>query len=178
MFIEFETAQEALVAIKQADGHRLDKKHVFQVTSFSEIETIADLPEEHVVPETEEFVPREHLKSWLSDSRARDQYVVLKGNDVAVCWNNSKELPDEVTSRPNWTDSFVEWSPLGSYLLTMHQQGIALWGGPSWAKIARFEHPNVARIDFSPNERYLLSWSPTTFVTEQGANHVFVFNTN
>jgi translation initiation factor 3 subunit B len=38
-------------------------------------------------------------------------------------------------------------------------QGIALWGGPSWSKIVRFVHPGVKLIDFSPNERYLVTWS-------------------
>lgn len=42
---------------------------------------------------------------------------------------------------------------------TFHTQGIALWGGPSWNKIVRFVHPGVKLIDFSPNERYLVTWS-------------------
>lgn len=53
----------------------------------------------------------------------------------------------------------MQWSPLGSYIATFHAQGIALWGGPSWAQIVRFYHPGVRLIDFSPNERYLVTWS-------------------
>lgn len=34
-------------------------------------------------------------------------------------------------------------SPLGTYLVTIHRQGIALWGGPSWKRIARLMHPSV-----------------------------------
>jgi translation initiation factor 3 subunit B len=64
----------------------------------------------------------------------------------------------------------VTWSPLGSYLVTYHQAGIALWGGDSWKKIIRFEHPNVKLIDFSPNENYLVTWSFETFPTKFGTN--------
>ena len=45
--------------------------------------------------------------------------------------------------RSFWTESFVQWSPHGSYLATMHRQGIALWGGPSFSRLHRFSHPNV-----------------------------------
>ncbi len=48
---------------------------------------------------------------------------------------------------------------MGTYLATFHRQGIALWGGPSWNKIIRFVHPGVKLIDFSPNERFLVTWS-------------------
>ena len=54
-------------------------------------------------------------------------------------------------------------SPLGTYLTTIHRQGgmlksflfcfvrfnlkmmisVALWGGPSWSRIVRFQHPAV-----------------------------------
>ena len=50
---------------------------------------------------------------------------------------------DEVYKRSFWTESFVQWSPHGSYLATMHRQGIALWGGPSFSRLHRFSHPNV-----------------------------------
>src|SRR5437588_181488 len=59
----------------------------------------------------------------------------------------------------NWTETYVQWSPLGTYLATFHRQGIVLWGGPSWNKIIRFVHPGVKLIDFSLNERYLVTWS-------------------
>jgi translation initiation factor 3 subunit B len=48
---------------------------------------------------------------------------------------------------------------MGTYLTTMHKQGVALWGGKSWERIVRFAHPNVKLIDFSPKENYLITWS-------------------
>lgn len=50
---------------------------------------------------------------------------------------------EEVYKRSFWTESFVGWSPHGSYLATMHRQGVALWGGPSFSRLVRFTHPDV-----------------------------------
>ena len=52
------------------------------------------------------------------------------------------------------------WSPQGSYLATVHGRGIAIWGGPQFQKVARFNHPGVQFIDFSPCEKYLVTFSP------------------
>lgn len=54
----------------------------------------------------------------------------------------------------------VRWSPLGTYLATFHAKGIALWGGEKFQQIVRFSHPGVQFIDFSPCEKYLVSFSP------------------
>jgi translation initiation factor 3 subunit B len=57
------------------------------------------------------------------------------------------------------TELYVSWSPLGTFLATVHRQGIRLWGGPSFEHQARFFHPMVRLIDFSPNEQYIITWS-------------------
>lgn len=59
-----------------------------------------------------------------------------------------------------WTETYCKWSPLGSYLATFHRKGLALWGGPSFEQIQRFNHLNVQFIDFSPCEKYLVTYSP------------------
>lgn len=43
-----------------------------------------------------------------------------------------------------WTESFVQWSPLGTYLATIHRQGAAVWGGAStFNRLMRYAHPQV-----------------------------------
>ena len=49
----------------------------------------------------------------------------------------------QVYKRSFWTETFVAWSPHGSYLATMHRQGAAIWSGPSFGRLQRFSHPNV-----------------------------------
>lgn len=43
-----------------------------------------------------------------------------------------------------WTESFVQWSPLGTYLATVHRQGAAVWGGATdFKRLMRYAHPQV-----------------------------------
>ena len=67
-----------------------------------------------------------------------------------------------------WTDLYVSWSPLGTYLATLHRQGVRLWGGASWEAQQRFAHPLVKLIDFSPNENYMITWSHDPIVVPEG----------
>ena len=83
----------------------------------------------------------------------------LKNFQVGVFRN---ALPDALKEdeRERWTESYVKWSPQGSYMTTFHSKGIALWGGPGFQKIARLAHPGVQFIDFSPCEKYIVTFSP------------------
>jgi translation initiation factor 3 subunit B len=51
--------------------------------------------------------------------------------------------PVEKETRPRWTETYIKWSPLGSYLATFHSKGIAIWGGDDFHRIAKFSHPGV-----------------------------------
>lgn len=59
------------------------------------------------------------------------------------------------------------WSPKGTYLATFHRQGIALWGGEEFVRLHRFNHTNVQLIDFSPCERYVVTYAPNNDNTIQ-----------
>jgi translation initiation factor 3 subunit B len=111
--------------------------------------------------------------------------IIRYHNRTEIYWNDAKRGgADIVYARENWTESFVQWSPLGNYLATMHTQGVALWGGPDndepqrdkiFQRAVRFEHRDVKLIDFSPNEEYIVTWSPPT---KQSGNKVVlrIFN--
>ena len=141
--------------------------------------------EEFAAPEIPPFQQKDHLKSFLKDpsGRGRDQFVMYRGENVSVCWNNEKDTPETVVERQHWTETFVQWSPLGTYLTSIHQQGVQLWGGDSWQRLQRFPHPFVNLVDFSPNENYLVTWShrpisvpdeghPILSVDDDGKNYV------
>ncbi|KAJ3011033.1 Translation initiation factor 3 subunit b [Thoreauomyces humboldtii] len=171
IFIDFETADQATLAVKQGNGHKLDRSHILAVNRFDDIERYTSTNDQYEDPEEEPFVEKEHLKSWLADPRARDQWVMMKGEEVSIYWNNKGDAPDLDHTRSNWSDMYVSWSPKGTYLATFHKQGMVLWGGPTWTKINRFAHPNVKLIDFSPNEKYVTTWSHEPFVTPEGEHH-------
>ena len=52
-----------------------------------------------------------------------------------------------------WTETYVRWSPRGTYFQTFHMKGVALWGGEEMKQIMKFSHPGVQLSDFSPCER-------------------------
>lgn len=115
--------------------------------------------EDYTPPEIEPFQQKEHLRSWLGDPEGRDQMVLYRGDKVGVFWNEKDDAPEPVVDRDNWTESFVQWSPQGTFLTSIHAQGVQLWGGKAWSRQKRFSHPGVNLIDFSPNENYLVTWS-------------------
>ncbi|KAG5520058.1 hypothetical protein PMAC_001134 [Pneumocystis sp. 'macacae'] len=159
LFMEYENPQQADTAVKTFNGKKLDKTHTFLVNKFTDIEKALAFDEEYKEIPEEKTCKDKNLQSWLIDPKARDQWVMYKGEDVGVYWNQKSEAPEPIINRINWTETYVQWSPLGTYLASFHRPGIQLWGGESWGKIARFPHPSVKLIDFSPCEKYLVTWS-------------------
>ncbi|XP_010276277.1 PREDICTED: eukaryotic translation initiation factor 3 subunit B-like [Nelumbo nucifera] len=160
-FIEFNTLQEAELAKEKTQGYKLDKSHIFSVNLFDDFDKFMKVPDEWAPPETKPYTPGENLQKWLTDEKARDQFVIRAGNDTEVLWNDPRQLkPELVYRRTFWTESFVQWSPLGTYLATVHRQGAAVWGGATtFNRLMRYAHPQVKLIDFSPGEKYLVTYS-------------------
>ncbi|KAJ2724178.1 Translation initiation factor 3 subunit b [Coemansia sp. Benny D115] len=158
-FVEFETPQEAQQAIQNLNGFKLDKTHVLQVNTFMDVERYTEIDDQYQVPPEEPFEEREHLRSWLTDEYGRDQFAMFAGKDLGIFWNESSQAAEKIISRANWTEKYVQWSPQGSFLCTTHPQGLVLWGGPSWKKLTRFIHLNIKHSNFSPSERYLVTYS-------------------
>ncbi|KAG7450405.1 translation initiation factor eIF-3b [Guyanagaster necrorhizus] len=169
IFIDFRSMDEANMALATMHNHPFDARHQFKVNKFTDIERYAELDETYVEPEIEEYTPREHLRAWLADPQGRDQYVTYRGEDVEIYWHG-KPSQCELAYKPDWKDFlYVAWSPLGTYISTLHRQGVRLWGGSSWKPQQRFAHPLVKLIDFSPCEQYIVTWSNEPIVVPEGA---------
>lgn len=184
-FVEYETPAQAAAAVKSLHGFQIDKKHTMAVNKLTDIERFGRegrIDETYHPPEIEPFVEKDHLRWWLSDADGRDQFVMYRGDNVGVYWNEKQDNPEPIVDRQHWTESFVQWSPKGTYLTSMHAQGVQLWGGPSWSRQKRFAHPGVNLVDFSPNEQYLTTWShrpmqvdenhPVLSLEEDGKNYI------
>ncbi|KAH9018805.1 translation initiation factor eIF-3b [Lactarius deliciosus] len=180
-FIEFRNADAATNALNELNGHPSDAKHTFLVNRFTDIEKFADLDETYVEPQREEYLTKEHLRAWLADPQGRDQYVTYRGDEVSIRWH-SRPSQCEVAFEDNVpnlrTESYVSWSPLGTYIATLYQQGIRLYGGPSFQLQARFFHLF-----------YLVTWShepivvaenipkgPRSFSTEDEGNNIAIWD--
>lgn len=175
-FIEYNTPQEAELAKEKTQGYKLDRSHIFSVSMFDDFDRFMKVPDEWAPPPNKEYAPGENLQQWLTDAKARDQFVIRAGSDTEVLWNDAKLLkPDPVYKRAFWTESFVQWSPLGTYLATVHRQGAAVWGGATtFNRLMRYAHPQVKLIDFSPGEKYLVTYSSHEPSNPRDANRVVI----
>ena len=170
-FIMFSQDSEAQAAIVKANGYKLDKAHTFIVNAFEDYDKYIAIPDTERAHRPPPYEPKEHLQSWLLDKGARDQYVVRYGDETEIWWNDPTKPDNEALyARRNWSDAYVSWSPRGTYLATFHRLWVQLWGGPSWTKLLKLAHGGVKLIDFSPNEKFVVTWSPESDQSEVGTS--------
>lgn len=175
-FIEYTTPEMATRAVAEGNNKRMDAQHTLLVNHFDDFEKYSKISEEYTPPKKSDYASKVNLNSWLLDEQGRDMFVLRAGNETEIYYNDPfRKMQDygrelkyggerEKSMDKNWTDSYVAWSPKGSYLLTFHQQGCAIWGEQTFEKLGRFPHPNVSNIEFSPNEKYLLTFNGESFI--------------
>ena len=104
------------------------------------------------------------MHSWLQDPFQRDQFLIRYKDQVEVDWcdSPSPQLVHDGKSDLSCSQPPIEWSPLGTYVVTYHGQGIMLHSGSSFTECGRFPHKDVQRVLFSRHERYALTWNGAT----------------
>ncbi|XKL67161.1 hypothetical protein PGB90_010581 [Kerria lacca] len=160
IFIEYNNAVSARDAVTAVNHVKLDKNYTFLVNLFTDYDKYTTIPENWEPPVPQLYVEKPNLQEYLLEPDAYDQYLVFDSDWHVQIWLNSSPHPTLLEDRERWTESFVRWSPLGTYLATVHKLGVVLWGGPKFVRIMRFVQPNVQFIDFSPCEQYLTTFSP------------------
>lgn len=163
-FYEFAEVPSAAQCAAELNGKPLDKKHTFRINALGDAKRSQEVPDEYSPPDESDFQDSVNLHDWLEDPM-RDQYVVRCGDYTDVYWNDllrKGDPMDLVESREHWSDAFVQWSPKGTYLATTHKQGVQLWGGPQWTKLAKFGHEKVTTIQFSPCESFLVTYDESS----------------
>ena len=78
----------------------------------------------------------------------------MQANPEKVCGGEREKAGGRV-----WCESYVQFSPQGTYLATFHRPGVKLWGGESFEAQGRFIHADVSMLDFSPCENYLVTYA-------------------
>ncbi|KNC50002.1 eukaryotic translation initiation factor 3 subunit B [Thecamonas trahens ATCC 50062] len=170
LLLSFISDDEAAFAKAKLDGYKFDKKHVLNAYSFADLDRVAEYPDEYVPPTEDELEANlppgmnENLRSWTTDPLGREQFVMKYEDQVQLAWAERDREPETIDVRTNWSETYLTWSPLGSYLATFHSDGevpvgVALWGGSDMKRIRRFPHRGVKLVQFSPQENYLITWS-------------------
>lgn len=160
IFLEYSSPVNAVEAL-QFNNYKLDKAHTLQVNLFSDFSKYEKIPDEWEEPKPQPYKGQADLYSFLLEPDAYDQFCVVtaQGHSVQI-WANTQPDPSVLEDRQSWTQTYVKWSPLGTFLATFHKLGIALWGGPQFTQYKKFLHAAVQFIDFSPCEKYLVTYSP------------------
>ncbi|EDK46846.1 Translation initiation factor 3 subunit b [Lodderomyces elongisporus] len=161
LFIQYKNVADADTAIKKLNGKKLDAQHRLLVNRLSDIEKYGSVSGEFKEPEIEPFQSHGFLQSWLQDEQGKDQIVLHFNESVGVYWNKKTSEPEPVIEpRRGFTSKYAKFSPKGTYLFSIHPQGIQAWGGADFHRIKRFFHNQVRLVDFSPNEKYMVTLSP------------------
>merc|ERR1719310_181875 len=162
IFLEFSNHTNALEAVKSTNNYKLDRQHTFTVNLFSDFDKYLNIADDWEPPKVQPYKDQGNLRLWLQEQDGCDQYAMIhKGGEEVTVYTNTQPDPVETQSRNRWTETYVKWSPLGTYLATFHTRGIALWGGDDFHQITKFSHPGVQFIEFSPCEKYLVTFSPS-----------------
>ncbi|XP_008544236.1 eukaryotic translation initiation factor 3 subunit B [Microplitis demolitor] len=163
IFLEYNNKLSAAAAIKALNNYKIDKQHTFKVNLFTDFKKFENIPKDWEPPKPQPYSAVQDLHYNLLEPDAYDQFAVLSGNGAAVSvqvWLNSAPEPTLIEERRRWTETYFKWSPLGTYMATFHERGVVLWGGSKFKQIARFSQFGVECIDFSPRERYLVTFTP------------------
>jgi uncharacterized protein with WD repeat len=116
---------------------------------------------------------------WLLDEK-RDQVVIRHGTLAEIYWNDpvAKDGMVKVYSRDKWSDAFVLWSPAGTYMVTVHGKGVQLWSEADWEKpVARLPHDGVKVVEFSPCERYVVTYDKDSKLDAQASIKIWEIST-
>ncbi|XP_008551694.1 eukaryotic translation initiation factor 3 subunit B [Microplitis demolitor] len=162
-FLEYNSPLNAAAAVKATNNYKIDKQHTFKVNLFTDFKKYEEIPKDWEPPKPKPYSAAHDLHYYALEPDAYDQFGVLCGNGAGVSvqiWLNSAPDPTLIEERSRWTETYFKWSPLGTYLSTFHKPGVALWGGPKFEQQARFGQSGVECIDYSPCERYLVTYTP------------------
>jgi translation initiation factor 3 subunit B len=172
-FVEFQSREIAENTVQVLNNYQLDKNHKFSVNLLTDLDKFTEPPKDWTPPEPTPYKDVGDFHWWLKNPKCQDQFSVQYGGgvEVAIHWNAPHDPdPQPVSHKQGWTETVVQWSPLGSFLASYHTQGVALWAGAMFEQYKRFGHKEVNMAAFSPAEKYLVTyaiprrknrWAPT-----------------
>uniref|UniRef100_A0A8C1KIW1 Eukaryotic translation initiation factor 3, subunit Bb n=1 Tax=Cyprinus carpio TaxID=7962 RepID=A0A8C1KIW1_CYPCA len=93
VFLEYVSPNQALEAVKNADGYKLDKQHTFRLNLFTDFDKYMNISNPWETPEKQQFKDFGNMRHWLEDPDCRDQYSVIyeSGERTAIFSSDPKE---------------------------------------------------------------------------------------
>lgn len=175
MLLEFPDAEAAKIAAEKLNGFAFDKNHTLVACTNDEFDQITRLESEYKAPN---IILDDALQSWLYDERLREQFLIKTGDNYYLNWfDHVDKKAQSIFSSKTFETTYgkilrTSWSRNGSYLITVHEKGFALWGANNFSFISFFNHNGVKNIEFSPNEEYVLSHNGTVAESKNTENFI------
>lgn len=170
-FLEFEDEETALKAADELNEHKFDKKHIFSANLFTDFEKFERTADEWIEPTRKPFEDLGDLLQHNQEPDAFDQFVVTyEDGRMTQAFSNKRPEVESLFERKGWSQRGIDFSQTGKYVATYHEQGIALWvytphldgrteskAKGVWSRSHRFKHDSVDNLQFSPNEKYIVT---------------------
>lgn len=161
-FIEFVTRADAERALAATNNWPFDASHTLHVYHYEAAKELLATPDDAAA-----VAPRPHASalgseplSWLTDAAARDQFFISWHNQLReprneVLWSDARSAPavqfagGEYGTRAleAWSSALsMKWSPQGTFIASMHPQGVRLWSGRDFEYGIGFKHDHVRAV--------------------------------
>lgn len=191
-FIEYQSAPIAENARAILNGYVLDKSHTFIANIFDDLHKAEKPDPKWKPPEMNPYADVGNLWASTQNEKCYDQFAVHYERDsqkdgpgskhslspcVAVYEYRKGQEPVRIEEKEYWTSTLFKWSPNGTFMVTVHPKGIALWAGPNFARFKRFQHDGAVCFDVSPCERFLATYAPPESRWADDPNSLRIFDT-
>ncbi|XP_064870430.1 eukaryotic translation initiation factor 3 subunit B-like [Oncorhynchus nerka] len=161
IFLEYGAPTQALEAVKNADGYKLDKQHTFRVNVFTDFDKYMSISDEWETPEKQPFKDFGNMRHWMEDPDCRDQYsVIYESGERTAIFNNDAKDPIVSEERARWTETYVRWSPKGTYLATVSTSEALHCGAERSSSRSNVSATRSVSDRLLPCERYVVTFSP------------------
>ncbi|KAL7673954.1 hypothetical protein ACOME3_000237 [Neoechinorhynchus agilis] len=158
LFVEYGDIKEAQSAAARLNGHRLDKSHTLIAQTMNQVQSFLQVKDESPKVECHPLKSISSIFDWMSDEYAYDQFSYTHGTTTEIHLNSLPQSK-ELMKREDFSDQPCQWSPLGTFLSTFHQQGVVLWAGDTFERFGNFGQPRVSFLKFSLKEKFILTSS-------------------
>lgn len=165
-FIVMKNEEQAKIAAALFNGHKLDSKHTFSACTFPDFDKIMAIEDKSAEASSSATDYLELNAQLLETKKTEYAYQVGKNITLNALHGQSKVLVNlsEEETKSKYadfhTDKPMQWSPKGTYLISIRSDKVEFIGGSKMTPILTINEPKVESVLFSPCERYLMVYQP------------------
>jgi len=164
-FVEYTSKELAEAALLVLNGFKFGNDHILRAYHIPTLDNIKEPDANWEKPKPKEYVDVGDLWWYVKNPKCIDQFAIQVRNrqedtvSLEIYWANNEKDPSSIEAKSQWSEGIFKWSPYGTYLATVHKQGVLLWAGEKFERCQRVHHESADFIEFSPKESYIVTYS-------------------